>query len=616
MHCRRHTVAAAILWLGLAAAITPGFAQRLAGHMSPPDAAPRATAATPLALAGALAQTIHQDLVPASVGAVDQIEALTTWNSAGKLPYRIGFPRALPNGGVIDLARAGTVAAGATPRPYAGGIVGNAGGGQLAWGVHIRVQESYRLRLHLANVHLPAGTQMLVSGSDGVSHAFGLELLSPAGNLWTPTVPGESVSFEVHVPAGATTANFALREVMELVHGNPATATGTAPAAVNTSCLVDATCITNSQFPGVANFRHGVAALEFVDQGTAYLCSGGLLNNTANNDTPYLLTANHCFADQDAASSLEATFDYYDDTCNGNPPTTPLIVSGSTLLATKSAQAPDNSSDFTLVQLNGAVPGRWYFGWDANASDLTQGTQLNRLSFPAPDGFSLTEQFSRSALQTGSSIPVCSDGAPRPQFIYGSLSQGATFGGSSGSPLLLANGDVVGQLGGGCAFTGHDPSNGCDYANSEFDGAFNVSYPFLQAWLSPAAGQTTPCVANATTLCIDNNAGDHRFKVTASFKTSQGGGLSGNGNSIPLSSLGIDQGGILWFFSATNPELLVKIINACPVSSTFWVFFSATTNVGLTINVTDTNTGHVKTYLNPDLTAAQAVQDTNAFPCP
>ena len=130
-----------------------------------------------------------------------------------------------------------------------------------------------------------------------------------------------------------------------------------------------------------------------------------------------------------------------------------------------------------------------------------------------------------------------------------------------------------------------------------------------------AAAAEPACLAEAGTLCIDDQPGDRRFKIQVSYRTTQGGGRSGAGTAIPLSSLGLDRGGLFWFFNPENPEMLVKVIDACSLNGHFWVFYAATTNVGLTTTVTDTRTGQSKTYTNPDLTPAAPVQDTNALPC-
>lgn len=99
------------------------------------------------------------------------------------------------------------------------------------------------------------------------------------------------------------------------------------------------------------------------------------------------------------------------------------------------------------------------------------------------------------------------------------------------------------------------------------------------------------------------------------YETSQGGGLSGDGHAIDLAGQGVTHGGLFWFFSPDNPEMLIKVVDGCGVGPTFWVFYSAGTNVGLTVTVTDTRTGASVVYRNPDLTPAPPVLDTSALPC-
>jgi hypothetical protein len=123
------------------------------------------------------------------------------------------------------------------------------------------------------------------------------------------------------------------------------------------------------------------------------------------------------------------------------------------------------------------------------------------------------------------------------------------------------------------------------------------------------------CIPSDTVLCLDSSIpGDHRFQVTASFHTAQGGGLSGNAQAMPLAQLGGTHGGVLWFFSPDNPEMLVKLVNGCSVNDHYWAYISATTNVGFSVTVKDTFLANVaKTYTNPDLKAAQPIQDNLAL---
>jgi hypothetical protein len=118
-----------------------------------------------------------------------------------------------------------------------------------------------------------------------------------------------------------------------------------------------------------------------------------------------------------------------------------------------------------------------------------------------------------------------------------------------------------------------------------------------------------PCVANATTLCMNNN----RFSASGTFRTAAG--QTGAFMAVPVATA--PDSGLFWFFAPSNLEMLIKVLNGCGLNSRYWVFFSAGTNVEFTVNVTDTQTGAVKTYSNPLNTAAAPVQDTSAFAtCP
>ncbi|HXO39879.1 MAG TPA: FG-GAP repeat protein [Thermoanaerobaculia bacterium] len=120
------------------------------------------------------------------------------------------------------------------------------------------------------------------------------------------------------------------------------------------------------------------------------------------------------------------------------------------------------------------------------------------------------------------------------------------------------------------------------------------------------------CRASDTTLCLDDQPGDQRWRIDAKFAT---GTISGAGHAVELASLGVSHGGLFWFFDGTNPEVLLKVLDGCAVNQHFWVFSSATTNVGFTVTVTDTRGGRAQVYTNQNGTAATPIQDTSAFAC-
>jgi hypothetical protein len=123
--------------------------------------------------------------------------------------------------------------------------------------------------------------------------------------------------------------------------------------------------------------------------------------------------------------------------------------------------------------------------------------------------------------------------------------------------------------------------------------------------LSGLAAQAA-CVPDATTLCL--NAG--RFQVRVAWTTSAG--QAGAGQAVPITS----DTGYFWFFSSNNVEMLIKVVAGCAFNNSYWVFAGGLTNVKADITVTDTFTGAVKKYSNPQGTAFQPIQDTSAFACP
>ena len=124
---------------------------------------------------------------------------------------------------------------------------------------------------------------------------------------------------------------------------------------------------------------------------------------------------------------------------------------------------------------------------------------------------------------------------------------------------------------------------------------------------------TGTCVADATTLCIDDEIGDRRFRVRMRFESAQGGGASGDAGALPLDALGVARGGLLHFGNPRNPEVVIKVLDGCSTNGRHWVFASAATSLGFEITVDDTLGGVSRRYRNADGTAALAIADTQAF---
>lgn len=140
-----------------------------------------------------------------------------------------------------------------------------------------------------------------------------------------------------------------------------------------------------------------------------------------------------------------------------------------------------------------------------------------------------------------------------------------------------------------------------------FWGSLVSVFPLFEALGARAelGASTATCTPSATALCLNHG----RFKVEAAYNT---GSQSGQATVVKLT----DETGYFWFFNQNNVEAVVKVLDACGLNQKFWVFAGGLTNVQTVITVTDTQTGAIRTYTNPQGTPFAPIQDTSALSCP
>ena len=117
--------------------------------------------------------------------------------------------------------------------------------------------------------------------------------------------------------------------------------------------------------------------------------------------------------------------------------------------------------------------------------------------------------------------------------------------------------------------------------------------------------------STATSLCLNN-----RFRVTAFWRTNPTPGTPTDGQAQVVNAPN-PSSGLFWFFSSTNWEVMVKVLNGCGLNNRWWVFSAATTNVFYRVEVLDVTSGEQKIYFNYPGPPAPAVTDTDALAtCP
>jgi hypothetical protein len=114
------------------------------------------------------------------------------------------------------------------------------------------------------------------------------------------------------------------------------------------------------------------------------------------------------------------------------------------------------------------------------------------------------------------------------------------------------------------------------------------------------------CTPDATALCPVNG----RFRVTARYRDYSG--QAGTGQAVSLTS----DTGYFWFFSASNVEVVQKLVNSCGTESNVnAVYANGLTDLGVEIEVTDTASGLTERYSNPLGSDFELIRD-GPFSCP
>lgn len=116
-------------------------------------------------------------------------------------------------------------------------------------------------------------------------------------------------------------------------------------------------------------------------------------------------------------------------------------------------------------------------------------------------------------------------------------------------------------------------------------------------------GSGGTCLPSDTVLCLDGD----RFQVEVDWRDFESN--TGPGHGQPLTP----RAGWFWFFSPTNFEMVVKVVDGGADNGHFWFYYGTLTSVEYTITVTDTCSGVTKAYFNP-LGVLTSSADFEAFP--
>ncbi|MBK8498444.1 MAG: Ig-like domain repeat protein [Flavobacteriales bacterium] len=336
----------------------------------------------------------------------------------------------------------------------------------------------WRLRMHspgavshnlgITRFELPEGAKLWIYNPEGkhVEGAYTTRDRSHEGSLWTPIIEGDEIVVELFVPIGASGAVVVIGKV------NKGYRTfGKEGVDKQGSCNNDVIC------PEGDPWRDEIRSVARYSINGTGLCTGQLVNNTAQDFTPYFLSANHCGVNSTNDATLVFFWNFESANCGD--------LSGGSLANTQTGatfRAASAASDFVLVELEedpDPAFNVYFAGWDADGS-----TAASTVCIHHPSGDEKAISFNNNAV-TSTAYLSSTVSAAANHWRVDDWEDGTTEPGSSGSGIWdAATHRIVGQLHGGNA--------SCSSVTDDWFGKFSTSWTGggtnstrLSNWLDP-----------------------------------------------------------------------------------------------------------------------------------
>lgn len=342
--------------------------------------------------------------------------------------------------------------------------------GDKLWRLRIYSQGALTMNFGFSKFILPDGATLFMYNED---HTEVLGSFTSANNVSsgifaTTLIPGEAITLEYFEPSDAA---FSGELILDRVTHGYQNVFDFAQKGFGTSGTCQRNVACN---PDSAGWSKQIRSVCMLVVGGSGFCTGALINNTSNNGTPYVLTANHCSTSNDFASWI-FWYNWQSAGCTNttNPAHDQVTTSGCAL------KARNAGSDFCLVQMNATPPctfNPYYSGWSRSTTPATSAACIHH-----PDGdvkkISLSSQAAVSATYSSA---TCWQ-------IFWTVGSTCTEPGSSGSPVYDQNHRIIGQLYGGPSSCGAAAASMNDYygqvAASWAGGGTSATR--LSDWLDP-----------------------------------------------------------------------------------------------------------------------------------
>jgi len=366
----------------------------------------------------------------------------------------------------------------------------------MVWSLKISSDNAYSLNFIFSELYLPKGGKMYIYNEDG-SMVYGpvTDRQNRHGATFlTDIIQGESVIIFISVPNEKQP--LVKLTIQNVIHGYKNMFGYLSLEKSAQSCEKDVAC-----YPAWNDESDGVVQILLANGNE--LCSGSLLNNTAQDFKPYILTAFHCIDIGDPAIPNDPNRN--NDTLELNEIEEAeewlvrfrfkhLTCGGSTIATVRTFddthfRAAWHVTDFALVELQDdilrdepSVGEKVWLGWDNSGNTPTE---VNCIHHPAGDVMKYSYD---------NEIPTLSnnDGFNNTLWFVDDWTIGSTEKGSSGSPMLDQNSRIVGQDYKGCGLNPCDPNKGTYFGRLSRSWTGDSSNTTrLSNWLNPTGSTAT-----------------------------------------------------------------------------------------------------------------------------
>ena len=367
--------------------------------------------------------------------------------------------------------------------------------GELIWRLRLKAPDAVALMLYYQDFYIPEGGRLFIYSADHsqVIGAYTHRTHPAAGLFATEFISGDELVLEY--VASQDSGEKPRLHINEIGYGYNTAALRAfcnvrqvTTRAESGDCEVNINCEEGDAWQ---NEKKGVCHTVQKIGNVSYICTATLLNNTAEDFTPYILTARHCAYDGTKVASADDMkqwafyFHMERESCdNSSLPVVRRTMTGCKLVVQTGMAG---GSDGMLVQLNEMIPEEYdvfYNGWDRRNTAANSGVNIH---YPRGDYMKISTFKNRvtSATFSSSEFTGSSDGCWNVIFAATANGHGVTESGSSGSALFNENKLVVGTLTGG--------NSSCSYKtginlfgkmSSHWD-RYSADSMHMDAWLDP-----------------------------------------------------------------------------------------------------------------------------------